>query len=68
VRKKSPIGRPSDEIDTDEVARLSGARPATVRYWRVRGVGPPFKRALVGRGHKVTYDRRAVIAWLQKRC
>lgn len=46
-------------LTTDEVAELYRTSPATVRYWRHKGYGPPGRKV----GRKVLYDRADVDAF-----
>lgn len=49
-------------LDTTRAAELCGVAPATLRYWRHRGIGP--KGFTVGR-KAVRYRREDVETWLQ---
>lgn len=40
-------------LTTDELAELYRTSPATVRYWRHIGYGPPGRKV----GRRVLYDR-----------
>lgn len=48
-------------LTTDEVAELYRTSPATVRYWRHTGYGPPGRKV----GRRVLYDRVDVEAFWQ---
>lgn len=43
-------------LRSDEVAEMLGVHPGTVRRWRVKGMGPAWKRW----GGMVVYDRAEV--------
>lgn len=48
-------------LTTDEVADLYRTSPATVRYWRHTGYGPPGRKV----GRRVLYARGDVEAFWQ---
>jgi predicted DNA-binding transcriptional regulator AlpA len=50
-------------LTTDEVAVITRATVATVRYWRHLGTGPRSFRL----GRRVVYRRRDVEQWLSER-
>lgn len=49
-------------MTTNEVARYLRTPPATLRYWRHKGIGPKGIRV----GRRVLYDLADVEAWLQQ--
>lgn len=49
------------------VAALAKTSPRTVSGWRTRGVGPRYIKLTPGRGGRVRYVRRDVMAWLASR-
>lgn len=56
----TPIG--SDEyLSTEQVAQITGRSVSTIRYWRMRNVGPAGFR--MG-GKRIAYRRSEVEAWL----
>ena len=51
-------------LGTQEVAKLLGIKPQTLRVYRVRGSGPPYRR-LGGRYGRVIYDYADVMEWIE---
>lgn len=47
-----------------EVAQMLDLKPATMRYWRSTGKGPPYFR-LAGKGSPARYRRSDVEVWLE---
>lgn len=50
----------SEFLTTEDLATLCKTTPASVRYWRHTGYGPPGFRV----GRRTLYPRNAVNAWL----
>ena len=50
-------------LDTDQLARILGLSPGTLRTWRWSGVGPKFHR-LNGIAGPVRYRRDDIELWL----
>ena len=50
----------ADYLTEAELAKLVRAQQETVRYWRHKGLGPPWFRV----GRRVLYDRSDVDSWL----
>lgn len=50
-------------ITTAELAEWLRTSPATVRYWRSIGTGPPSYKV----GRRVIYDRAEVDAWIDQK-
>lgn len=50
-------------MTNDEAAAYMCLRPQTLRVWRIRGCGPPYRRA----GSKPVYARADLDAWLASR-
>jgi len=57
MRKDPNMGR---LLTIGEVAEVARTTPATVRYWRSMGLGPPGFRL----GRRVLYREEGVAAWL----
>ncbi len=49
-------------LTTADLADMLRTSPATVRYWRHTGYGPPGTKV----GRRVLYDRQDVEAWLAR--
>ena len=49
-------------LTTSETADITRMKPQTLRVWRWRGDGPPFKKI----GSRVFYDRSEVFAWIDQ--
>lgn len=47
-------------LRTADVAEMTGAPEATLRYWRHQGYGPPSAKL----GRRVVYREEDVIAWI----
>lgn len=47
-------------LKLEEVAALTGLPMSTLRYWRLRGEGPPMFRL----GRRVVAKRSDVVAWI----
>ncbi len=48
-------------LSESQVASLTGLSKGTLRTWRCRRKGPPFRKL----GSRVVYDARDVTAWIQ---
>ena len=51
-----------ENLTPDEVAEMLRISPATLRYWRYRGVGPRSWKA----GRHTLYDRKDVERWVDE--
>lgn len=54
-------------IDSLTAAQMLGISPATLRIWRVRGLGPPFIKLGPAKQAPVVYDPDDVRAWIDAR-
>ncbi len=50
-------------LTLEEVAELTRATPATLRYWRHKGTGPRSVKF----GRRVVYRETDVMAWIEER-
>lgn len=61
----SPIKSSAEWVSDVEAARIIGVSAASLRRWRQRRMGPPYRK--VG-GHLVRYRRSDLEHWLLKSC
>lgn len=54
---------PRELLDTRAAAKILGVKPATLRSWRHRGKGPPFKRATSNKFSSCVYTPEEVELW-----
>jgi DNA-binding transcriptional MerR regulator len=60
-QRLTPIADDDPLLLIEEAAELTRRSPATLRWLRHRGEGPPAHRA----GRRIYYRRSAVIQWLK---
>lgn len=54
-------------LSNKQAAKFLGVKPATLKIWRWRGVGPHFIKLGDQPGSRVAYRRADVIEWLDAR-
>jgi len=55
------ITQPPQMLTENAVAQLTGLSKGTLRTWRCRRKGPPFRKL----GGRVVYDAADVTAWIE---
>lgn len=56
-----------DWLTPSEAAEIVNVAPQTLANWRTQGTGPSYSKLSEGRGGRVRYRRRDVLAWLDQR-
>ena len=52
---------------SDHPALAQIASAATLKRWRVEGIGPPFSKLAAGRPGRIVYRGADLIAWIEAR-
>ncbi|MET7781524.1 helix-turn-helix domain-containing protein [Streptomyces mirabilis] len=56
-----------DWLTPSETAEVVNVAKQTLANWRALGTGPSYSKLSGGRGGRVRYRRRDVLAWLDER-
>lgn len=50
-------------VSTPETAHMLGIKPQTLRIWRLKGIGPRYRRLGASIHGRVVYDEADVVEW-----
>lgn len=64
VRASAQAAQNPDNLTPGEAGEMARVTAKTLANWRSLGIGPAYIKLSPGRGGRIRYSRKAVLAWL----
>lgn len=65
IKDITEIGYKSVTLNENQVSKIIGVSPSTLKNWRDQGIGPGFKKMdAAGKKGRVIYTKQSVATWL----